>query len=441
MPGKLPTTHFGSFTFDPKRQELTKRGLRIRMPASQLRLLTMFIERPGELITRDEIMSRLWVDTSNIDVSTGINTAIMRLRQNLGDLKDAPEYIETVIGLGYRFVAKVEDVSSPPTMASSTTAEQETIEAPAAQNTAIAGAGEAGFATLDLLATSPSIISATSSANGEVPSRPRRMTVTIALGCFFLLGVAGTAVLRSIRQRRLIASAASPTEPSSTSSKGSLTSWEGQPDKITAAAVSPNGKNVAYSSPAGDSLHWFQSGEQLFTSAPPIHVDHLSWFPDSLHLLMSGINDRTAKREVWDVPVLGNFPTFVLEDAERAVVSLDGTRIAFTRNQATEIWVADDSGRNPHKLTGNSSGKFTTILWGPSGGHLLVGYQSLSDRAIKIAGTRPNSPIAYEAIDATSGALLDREDNVPFTSGYVLSDGRLYFPIAPEAKLIAGETS
>ena len=107
MPRK---TRFGPFEFDPRRHELCNGADRIWMSASQLRLLTLFLERPGELITRDEIAARLWVDARNIDVSTGINTAINRMRGHLQASSGGPVSIETVIGLGYRFVADVEQV-------------------------------------------------------------------------------------------------------------------------------------------------------------------------------------------------------------------------------------------------------------------------------------------------------------------------------------------
>jgi DNA-binding winged helix-turn-helix (wHTH) protein len=112
MPNPDVTLKFGGFEFDLKRSELRKRGLRVRMSASQTRLLTLFLERPGELITRDEITARLWTDTATIDIDTGINTAINRLRTTLNDNPAKPALIETVIGAGYRFIAEVEVLRS-----------------------------------------------------------------------------------------------------------------------------------------------------------------------------------------------------------------------------------------------------------------------------------------------------------------------------------------
>jgi DNA-binding winged helix-turn-helix (wHTH) protein len=109
---------FGAFQFDTRQQELSQRGLPIRMPASQIRLLTLLLERPQQLISRDDITQRLWTEPSSVDISSGINTAVNRLRGYLVDSSTNPIYIETVVGLGYRFIAdvSVEDLDVAPTI-------------------------------------------------------------------------------------------------------------------------------------------------------------------------------------------------------------------------------------------------------------------------------------------------------------------------------------
>ena len=104
---------FSAFEFDFQRKELRNAGFRVRLSASQVRLLTLFLERAGELVTRDEIVARIWTDTNTIDVTRGINTAINRLRTTLGDDPTKPLFLETIIGLGYRFIATIEEVPGP----------------------------------------------------------------------------------------------------------------------------------------------------------------------------------------------------------------------------------------------------------------------------------------------------------------------------------------
>ncbi len=113
MGTKVRTVRFGAFEFDFARQEMLKGQLRIRIAAWQIRLLTLFLEQPGVLISRREIMDRLWTDPQSVDVSKGINTAVNRLRYLLNDDPEQPSYIETLIGVGYRFVAAVEPCAVP----------------------------------------------------------------------------------------------------------------------------------------------------------------------------------------------------------------------------------------------------------------------------------------------------------------------------------------
>ncbi|HWZ50445.1 MAG TPA: winged helix-turn-helix domain-containing protein [Granulicella sp.] len=104
---------FGPYQLDLSRHELRNQDRRQRLPASLMRLLGLFVSRAGVLITREEIAQRLWTDPQNIDISNGINTAINRLRTELGDDPASPIYIETVIGIGYRFVAPVDEIGAP----------------------------------------------------------------------------------------------------------------------------------------------------------------------------------------------------------------------------------------------------------------------------------------------------------------------------------------
>src|ERR1700680_150553 len=104
---------FGPYELDLSRHELRKQDRRLRLSASLMRLLGLFVSRAGVLITREEIAQRLWTDPQNIDISNGINTAINRLRTKLGDDPALPIYIETVIGIGYRFVAPVDEIGAP----------------------------------------------------------------------------------------------------------------------------------------------------------------------------------------------------------------------------------------------------------------------------------------------------------------------------------------
>lgn len=104
---------FGVFEADPRTGALTKRGRRLRLQEQPFRLLVMLLERPGELVTREELRSRLWPDTT-VDFDHGLNKAISKIRDALGDSADNPRFIETVARRGYRLLVEVTQVCEAP---------------------------------------------------------------------------------------------------------------------------------------------------------------------------------------------------------------------------------------------------------------------------------------------------------------------------------------
>jgi DNA-binding winged helix-turn-helix (wHTH) protein len=97
---------FGDFEFDDRRRCLTARGRRLRLSGQAVDLLCLLLERPGELITREEIERRLWPDR-NVDFRHSLDVVVSRLRTVLGDKGASPRYIETVPRKGHRFIEPV----------------------------------------------------------------------------------------------------------------------------------------------------------------------------------------------------------------------------------------------------------------------------------------------------------------------------------------------
>ncbi len=108
LPGFRGTFHFGEFVLDVAAYELRRNGRRVRLERQPLDLLILLIGRRGQLVSRSEIVDALWGKDVFVDVENGVNTAIRKLRQALRDSPDAPTFIETVPGKGYRFIAPVE---------------------------------------------------------------------------------------------------------------------------------------------------------------------------------------------------------------------------------------------------------------------------------------------------------------------------------------------
>jgi TolB-like protein/DNA-binding winged helix-turn-helix (wHTH) protein/Flp pilus assembly protein TadD len=101
---------FGAFEADLQAGELRKQGLKIKLQDQPFQILAMLLERPGELVTREEIRQRLWPADTFVDFDHGLNNAVNRLREALTDSAETPRFIETLPRRGYRFIATVSGV-------------------------------------------------------------------------------------------------------------------------------------------------------------------------------------------------------------------------------------------------------------------------------------------------------------------------------------------
>jgi serine/threonine protein kinase len=104
------TIRFGEYEFDIRAGELRKDQTKIRLQEQPFRILVMLLERPGEVVLREEIRTRLWPNGTVVEVGHGINAAVQRLREALGDSAENPRYVETLARRGYRFACPVEAV-------------------------------------------------------------------------------------------------------------------------------------------------------------------------------------------------------------------------------------------------------------------------------------------------------------------------------------------
>jgi len=105
---------FGTFEVDLESGELRRNGVRLKLQEQPFQLLAMFLERPGEVVSRDAVRERLWPADTFVDFDHSLNTAIKKLRQALGDSAENPRFIETLARRGYRFIAPVSAVTPAP---------------------------------------------------------------------------------------------------------------------------------------------------------------------------------------------------------------------------------------------------------------------------------------------------------------------------------------
>src|SRR5690348_11649938 len=102
------TLRFGSFELDVRSRELRQGETRIRLQEQPFEILRLMLERPGDVVTRDELRQRLWPDGTFVDFEHSLNAAVKRLRAALGDDADRPRFVETLPRRGYRFIAPIE---------------------------------------------------------------------------------------------------------------------------------------------------------------------------------------------------------------------------------------------------------------------------------------------------------------------------------------------
>jgi Tol biopolymer transport system component/DNA-binding winged helix-turn-helix (wHTH) protein len=188
---------FGPFEADLAEAVLRKYGVRIKLPAQPFQVLAALLENPGSLVSRNELRQRLWAEDTFVDFEHGLNVAVTRLRQALGDSAEQPRYVETVAKRGYRLCATVDRV--------------EKAEAPPA-------------------AATPEVTPA------SVP-RPQSRSIRVLLACAFLtcLGIALFTLVASHRVNRTGVAVRKRTVP--------LTAFRGNEDD---PALSPDGSLVAF---------------------------------------------------------------------------------------------------------------------------------------------------------------------------------------------------
>jgi Tol biopolymer transport system component/DNA-binding winged helix-turn-helix (wHTH) protein len=121
------TLRFGLFELDIEARELRRSGVRIKLQDQPFQILAMFLERPGEIVTREELQKRLWPEDTFVDFDLSLNSAVKKLRQALSDDSENPRFIETLYRRGYRFIGPVNGTSLP---SPSTSGSGEAVPAP-----------------------------------------------------------------------------------------------------------------------------------------------------------------------------------------------------------------------------------------------------------------------------------------------------------------------
>ncbi len=280
------TVRFGLFELDLKAAQLTRNGATIRLPQQPLLLLSVLVESPGEIVTREQLRQRLWPSDIFIDFDHGLNKSIQKLRDALGDSAASPRYIETIPRVGYRFIAPVSNGARPP----------------------------------ELHPQTPSL-------NGNAP-RPRAAVAQVpgarwpllAAGLLALVCLTAIALYLSFRTRPAVATYTQLTDFT---------------DSATTPALSPDGRILA-----------FIRSDSSFMSAGPIYVKmlpdgdarplttdarikyNLAFSPDGSQIAYTVMDDNYFS--TFTVPVLGGDPRLLLKNAA-GLTWLDPNHYLFSR--------------------------------------------------------------------------------------------------------------
>src|SRR5215212_10223743 len=120
MPDTTDMLRFGPFELDVRSRELRKGRTRVRLQEQPFEILRMMLEKPGHVVTREELCSRLWPNGTFVDFEHSLNAAVKRLRAALGDEADNPRFVETLPRRGYRFIAMMDAAEAALTVVAGT---------------------------------------------------------------------------------------------------------------------------------------------------------------------------------------------------------------------------------------------------------------------------------------------------------------------------------
>lgn len=375
---------FGAFEVNLATGELRQRGHKVKLQEQPFQILVALLERPGELVTREELHSKLWPEDTFVDFDHGLNAAIKRLRDALGESAERPTFVETVARRGYRFIGNAADLS-----------EQK-------------GPGLAEKGPIPVQSLSQTV------------SRPWSRNWRFALAALVIVGVAGlTAAWLLLHQ-----------EPRSNVSKASATlqrlTTNSTQNGIIASAISPDGKYLAYSDKTGVYLRLLSTGELHTLLSKVSNVTSLAWFPDGSQILASWATSN-EKKQLWSLSILGGEPRQMSAEGWAGSVSPDGSQIVFLKGadfaeMGHEVWVMGSNGADQRKLLSHPDGLLASPTWSPDG-------RWIAYTKIKFGPYRSESSIELFNLKQNSSKTLLSQQLIEGWGMTWLSDGRLVYAL------------
>jgi len=342
---------FGDFQLDPRAGELVRGKVRIRLQEQPLQILLMLLDKPGELVTREEIRNRLWPNDTVVEFDHSIGTAIKKLRQALDDEAGSPCYVETIPRRGFRLIV--------PVVTSAAVVEEAKAPPPPAQPHAAVGP------------PAPAVAS---------PQPRRRWWPVVA---FLIAAVVLSAIWLAPRLLRHFGFSSGSGE---TLDESSLTQVTTSIGADIMPSLSPDGSAVAYSSDKSGGFEVYvktlvQGGREVQLTADGNENFEPAWSPDGTQIAYYS----RKKGGIWLIPALGGTARRITDFGSWPAWSPDSSRIVFQSQGLNDysqtayaalppstLWVVSAQGAAPTQLTqpGNPSGGHGAPSWSPDGEHI-----------------------------------------------------------------------
>ena len=385
---------FGVFELDAANGELRKAGVSLKIHPQPFRVLMLLAERPGQIVTRNEIQHCLWSDSTFVDYERGINFCINQVRGALGDDADTPRYIETLPRRGYRFIASVSLGSArSPVLVPHLPVRDDLLHRDTGNDKELA-------AIDDDRASLPQ----------KSGSLRRRVLLGIALAIFVLAVGLGWRWFR----HHYSALGAAPSERQLTRNPPE--------NRNLGGAISPDGKHVAYIDVKGLHLLAIDTGELHDIALPAEIVSKLwalQWFSDGENLLLR-TGTEAEGNVLWLASVFGGNPRKLRAQAWPAATSPESSSLAFISGQHNELWVMDSSGDNLKKVL-TSEGQLGNVAWSPTGRRLAF------IRNLDSTETQRKRRIETVSLDGGPSSVVFTDAHLGREALYWMRDGRLIF--------------
>lgn len=415
---------FSVFELDRDSRELFKQGRKVKLQGQPFELLLALLERPGEILTRDELRQRIWPSDTAGDFDHGLNRAVNKVREALGDSAETPRFIETIPRRGYRFIGEIQQPDR------------------VSEDSAIRMVGEALRSAAAWTQAPPVPLTA-----HAVKSHPRLWLA--GAGSLLLFLAALLLVFEHFR----------PQTPTGELRIQQLTTNSSE-NPVWSAVISPDGKYLAYGDLSGIQILVIGTGESHLLPRPPALTDADAWFPaawlpDGTSLLTTSMTAKVVT--AWKISVISGKATPLRTGAHVQSVSPDGSLVAFTSGRQltgqwtvvnrdlvfdSEIWVMSANGENARNVIPAAAGTyFGSVRWSPDG--LRLAYQKLSsaggifwDYSIESRRLDQGAPEVAISDPHTAGFSVD----VNFPQDFWWLPGRIVYSV-PEKPPNSRETN